>query len=131
MEASSIMTTGVKKFQKDVGEHPEFALIMVKVLGEVLQNSFNIIEGLVFMDSRMRLTEFLIKAAEDKGIKDGEGVTIELGLNVEDISRLVGTSRQTISVMLTKLTRDGYIRRVKKGTYHILDLDLFKESANR
>lgn len=126
IEASSIMTTGVKKFQKDVGEHPEFALTMVKVLGEVLQNSFNIIEGLVFMDSRMRLIEFLIQAAEDKGSKVGRGMTIELGLNVEDISRLVGTSRQTISVMLNRLTRDGYISRVKKGIYHIRDFDRFK-----
>ena len=130
-EGSSILITSVKQFQKDVARHPEFALIMVKVLGEVLQNSFDIVEGLVFMDSRMRLIEFLITAAEERGSAEGDGVTLELGLSVEDLSRLVGTARQTVSVVLNKLTRDGYIDRVRKGVYHIADFTRFKELGRK
>ncbi len=126
LDESVILLGNTRQFQKKVVESPEIALVIVKVLGELLKNSITIIEGLAFKDARLRLLDFLVSAAEDRGQPHPEGISVELGLTTEEIALLVGTSRQTISTLLNELIKSEVLEKLSRRTLLIRDLGRLK-----
>jgi CRP-like cAMP-binding protein len=127
MEDTIILVTDVRTFQKIVVDSPAFSLNMVKVLGDLLKNSITIINGLVFKDIYLRLTEFLVQAVEDKGIPVQQGIKLELGLTTGEIAQIVGATRQTVSVILNDLRKSGILEKVNRRTILIKDLKKLQE----
>jgi CRP/FNR family transcriptional regulator, carbon monoxide oxidation system transcription regulator len=116
MEETEILSTTTSAFQQKIGVLPEFSLVMVKVLGDLLKNSISIIEGLAFKEVRQRLADFLVQAVTDRGRPEPGGVLVELGLGTEDIALLVGTTRQSISQFLNELIKEGIIEKPSRRT---------------
>ncbi|WP_241426212.1 Crp/Fnr family transcriptional regulator [Geobacter benzoatilyticus] len=123
LQETELLVTDTATFQKRVSEIPEVSQAMVKVLGELLKNSLSTIEGLVFKDARLRLIEFLATAAADRGKPGNGGITVELGLNTEDIALLVGTTRQTISTIMNDLIKAGIIEKIDRQTICVRRFD--------
>ncbi|ABB15035.1 carbon monoxide oxidation system transcription regulator CooA-1 [Carboxydothermus hydrogenoformans Z-2901] len=130
MEDTTILYTDIRNFQNIVVEFPAFSLNMVKVLGDLLKNSLTIINGLVFKDARLRLAEFLVQAAMDTGLKVPQGIKLELGLNTEEIALMLGTTRQTVSVLLNDFKKMGILERVNQRTLLLKDLQKLKEFSS-
>jgi len=119
-------STGV--FRQKVVESPEITLVMVKVLGELLKNSITIIEDLAFKDTRQRLLDFLLSAAEERGKFHPKGIEVELGMSTEEIALLVGTTRQTISTLVNELIKSYIIEKSGRQSLVITDIDRLKEN---
>lgn len=130
LDGAEILVCSTSAFRETLAAHPEVSLTMVKVLGDLLQNSISTIEGLAFKDVRMRLVEFLIKTAEDRGRPADGGTVVELGLSTEDIALLVGTTRQTISQFLNEFIKTDLIEKVNRRTLLIKNLEALKELNN-
>nr|WP_320050385.1 Crp/Fnr family transcriptional regulator [uncultured Desulfuromonas sp.] len=124
MENSVILAADTRSFQQKIIEHPEITGTVVKVLGELLNNSINIIEGLVFKDVKQRLYDFLLNAVAERGKEHSDGVIIELGLSTEDIALLIGTTRQTISMLMNELIKAGHIRRLDRQNILIINSEI-------
>lgn len=122
LDDTEILVCNTTKFQQQLSALPEVSLTMVKVLGDLLKNSISTIEGLVFKDVRRRLVEYLIGAAADRGRHTGDGTVIELGLSTEDIALLVGTTRQTISLILNDFIKNDIIEKINRRTLLIKNL---------
>lgn len=129
LEDSTLLVTDIRNFNEIIAGVPTFALTMVKVLGDLLGNSFSIIDGLAFKDVNLRLAEFLCHTAESKGVPLPEGIRLELGLNTEEIAMLLGTSRQTVSTLLSSFQRAGVLEKTGRGTILIKDLDGLRQLA--
>ncbi len=127
LDESVILLGSTRTFQQKVVENPEITLVMVKVLGELLKNSITIIEGLAFKDARMRLVDFLVSSAGERGQPHPRGVSVELGLNTEEIALLVGSSRQTVSTLLNELIKAAVIEKPDRRTVLIRDLSRLKD----
>ena len=122
LEDTRILETDVKTFRSRMLDHPEVAIAMVRVLGDILKTSFDLIDGLAFKDVNSRLVSFLL----GQGLRHGRpvpggGIEVTTGLSVEQISRLVGASRQTVSTQLNELTRSGLLERRAMGRFLIPD----------
>lgn len=130
MEDTTILVTDVRNFQKIIAEVPAFALNMVKVLGDLLKNSITIITGLVFKDTHVRLAEFLVQAAKDRGVPVEQGIKLELGLTTEEIALVLGATRQTVSVLLNDLRKSGIIEKMNRRTILIRDLKRLQEISS-
>ncbi len=126
LDESVILLGSTRHFQQKALDNPEITAVMVKVLGELLTNSITIIEGLAFKDSRMRLLDFLVSAAEERGRSHPEGVSVELGLTVEEVAQLIGTTRQTISTLLNELIKSEVLEKLNRRSLLIRDLDRLK-----
>ncbi|MHB8707866.1 MAG: Crp/Fnr family transcriptional regulator [Desulfuromonadales bacterium] len=126
LDESVILLGNTRKFQQKAVESPEITLAMVKVLGELLKNSITIIEGLAFKDSRQRLLDFLVSAAEDRGRPHPERVSLELGLTTEEIALLIGTTRQTVSTLLNELIKSKVLEKLDRRTLLIRDFPRLK-----
>lgn len=101
---------------------PMFTRTMVRVLGNILHNSFSIIGGLAFKDIHERLIDYLLSEARAASPSDGGGVYISLGLTMEQLAQLMGASRQTISTLLNEVVRQGLMEKQGRGKYYIPDV---------
>lgn len=126
-----LLVAETKEFGRMITRYPQFSLIMIKVLGDLLRNSISIINGLVFQEAHSRLAEFLIDAAHDKGRDTAGGIIIELGLNVEEMAAILGTSRQTVSILLNDFYKNGIIVKLSRQTIMIKNLKLLREISRQ
>jgi CRP-like cAMP-binding protein len=118
-----VLLTDVKTFRQRMVGDPEVTKAMVRVLGNILKTSFTIIDGLAFKDVNSRLVALLSNEARRHGFAlPGGGVRIHIDLSVEQIARLVGSTRQTVSMLLSDLTRAGLLERPERGIFIIPDV---------
>jgi len=123
LEDTVLLLADVSTFRRQMVGDPEVTKAMVRVLGNILKTSFSIIDGLAFKDVNYRLVALLANEALKHGtpVNDG-GLRVQINLSVEQIARLVGSTRQTVSTLLNDLTRAGLISRPSRGIFLIPDL---------
>jgi CRP-like cAMP-binding protein len=121
LEDTVLMTTDVNSVKNCMAQIPLFNRTMVRVLGHILKNSFSVIDGLVFRDINTRLVDFLLKEAEDGTARDDGAIEIETGLTVEQLSQLLGATRQTVSTLINNLVRDGLIEKIDRSKWLLPD----------
>jgi len=124
LSKAELMLTDVSTFRQQMVGDPEVGKAMVRVLGNILKTSFSIIDGLIFKDVNYRLIGLLSKEAKKQDNVDQAGAHfVNMDLTVEQIARLVGSTRQTVSTLLSDLERAGLIQRPERGKFIIQDLD--------
>lgn len=122
IEETEILTAGIETFGQKMLNDPEVTKAMVGILGGMLNNSFDIVESLVFKDVSSRLMEFLANEARKHGIPAEEGgYVVTIDLSVEQIALMVGSTRQTVSKFLNELSRKGLLKRLERGKFLIPD----------
>jgi CRP-like cAMP-binding protein len=127
LEDTELLMTDVGTFRHRMVGDPEVTKAMVRVLGNILKTSFSIIDGLVFKDVNFRLVALLAGEARRHGENMDDGtIRIVLDLSVEQIARLVGSTRQTVSTLLNDLIRAGLLERTGRGGFRIPDLKLLE-----
>lgn len=67
------------------------------------------IESMLFRNVEGRLAEFLLKAAERWGVPTPRGILISAPLTHFEIAQVIGSTRETVTLTLGALRRDGLI----------------------
>jgi CRP/FNR family transcriptional regulator, carbon monoxide oxidation system transcription regulator len=129
LEDTELLVAGVEEVRRALTEVPEFTRTMVRVLGNILKSAFSIIGSLAFKDIYSRLLEFLLEQARDQGKVVSDGIEVQLDLTVEQLSQLLGASRQTTSTLLNELIRSGLVVKRRRGVYLIPDLLALQRAA--
>lgn len=122
LEDIEVLTADLATVSRKMLNDPEVTKAMLGVLGNMLKNSFTIIEGLVFKDVNSRLAALLAGEARRQGVPAEEGgVMVQIDLSVEQIANLVGSTRQTVSTLLNDMSREGLLKRLERGRFLITD----------
>lgn len=129
-EDSVLLTSGVQAVKRCMAEVPLFNRTMVRVLGKILQNSFSVIHGLVFKDINSRLASYLLKEAQDNGEAVEGGVEVKLELTTEQLSLLLGATRQTVSTLINNMIREGVLIKLGRAKWLIPDLEMLEEVSD-
>ncbi len=109
-------------------DNQEVNFAIIKMIGWKLRKIERRVESMVFKDSRTRVVEFLLEMGEEKGVKIGYEIMIKNHYTHKDISRLTGTSRQTVTTVFNEL-RDENIITFDRRRILIRDMDQLKASA--
>lgn len=116
LEEGTLLITDVQTFQERLMNAPAFTKTMVRVLGHLLKGAFGIIDSLAFRDSSTRLATFLLEVAvEESGI-----LRIRLDMTGEQLAKRLGTSRQTVSTLLSDLVRSGVLEKEARRVYRLV-----------
>ena len=126
LEACELITMPTAKFHGLMQNYPIFSRTIISGLGELLKQSFSIIDSLVFKDVTQRIVDFFIYEARANGKSDPRGITVSLDLTMEQLASIVGSSRQTVSTIIGQLQRAGVMRKAERGTYLIPNLEILK-----
>ncbi len=126
----SVLTADTAHFQARLLDDPQLMPVTIRVLARLLGSSINIIENLAFRDVPGRLANFLLGLARDADPALPPGLRVPLQLRTEDIARLLGSSRQTVSSLFARLVRDGVIARDGRRAVLLLDPAELARRAN-
>ncbi len=126
LEDAVLLLLDTPTFNRCMMTIPEFTVPIVRVLGGMLKSCFSIIDGLALRDVTVRLARLLIDLAHENEGSSQERL-IRLPLSGEMLAQTLGTSRQTISTLLTDFTRLGILQKEQRGLYRILDEDRLRE----
>jgi CRP-like cAMP-binding protein len=123
LDDCALLVCSTKDFGKMIMDYPAFTLNIINVLGDLLKNSITIITNLAFKESDMRLKEYLLACAQEKGIACEHGTKVEIGQDIGQIAMMIGVSRQTVSAIMNELYRLDVLERLDRTTIIIKDLD--------
>ena len=107
---------------------PEMAIAFSFHLGNKLKKVENRLLNILNKDVKSRLVQLLLQlAADNKSIVDNKAV-IEKFLTHDDIAKLIGSSRQTVTTTINQLEKQNLISISKKEIL-INDIALFKQAG--
>jgi len=98
---------------------PELALNVAKIVHDRLDDASATIEDLAYAKVSDRLLHLFERLAAEHGVETGEGTRIDVRLTHADIASLIGSTRETVTVELANLARDGRLRS-DHGTFTLL-----------
>lgn len=112
-----------RTFALKLADDPSINPMVMRVIGRLLSNAVTLIEDLAFREVPARLARFLIGLAERRGKQDDTGWLVALELSMEDIAGLLGTTRQTVSLLMNQWQREGILQRPGRHSLLICSLD--------
>lgn len=102
--------------------NPDVAEAVIRELGKRLRRLVHVTETLAFRDVAARLASFLAEYAEQHGKVTASGVEIVLDRTREELSRELGTARESVSRALKQLTEKGMIQPLAPRRMRIPDV---------
>lgn len=116
MEASEALFFPRADFLELVTRTPSLALNMLAILCRRLHNFSNLIEDLSLKEVPRRLAAYLIYSHKAR-----ETLQVEIPITKNQLASLLGTIPETLSRILAKMSRDGYINQLTNRRIAILD----------
>ena len=109
VEDSVVCAVKRDDFEKVVRESPGFSMSLTRLMGGRLMRVENRLENLLFRGVRDRLMTLFRDLASRYGEETDGGVRIKLRLTHQEMSSLVGSTRETVTQELNNLRRAGEI----------------------
>lgn len=97
-------------FVGHIQAYPSVALNILAEMSRRLRRADEKIGNLVLLDVYGRVARVLLEISQNEGVVTDEGIVIENRPTHQEIASMIGTSRETVSRVLSDLAKDGYIR---------------------
>lgn len=128
IEESEVYVCDLQTFSRRLQQHPQLVGIVTRVLSTTLAGCIDTIENLAFRDVRSRFACFLLSQLPDQA--SSTAPVIDLPLSIELLAQSIGTSRQTLSTLISNLQKSGIVQRQAKGQLLILNKEKLQEAAS-
>lgn len=103
------------KFESFIRTTPEVSLKLIQILSNRLEETYDLSEKIALWDVRYRTLFLLLKLSEKSGTRDKEWQSLNMKITHEDIATMVGSSRETISLLKSKLKKEGLLKKALLG----------------
>ncbi len=115
-----IITIPRREFIDIASDNPEYLIDIMHSFIQRLNYAERKLEGFITNDATTRLANFLSDAAIRFGQKKKEGITIPIPLTHQQIAEFVGSARETVTIALHKLAKEGIVK-ISRGKVDILN----------
>lgn len=110
VEASCIGMIRNTDLEQLILSNNELALQLIKALSQRLLYAQQKIKNLALNDVMSRTVEVLLRLSQEQGaVSDNGIIELVLDLSRQDLASLVGTTRETVTRMLSSLKKDKFI----------------------
>jgi CRP/FNR family cyclic AMP-dependent transcriptional regulator len=103
-----------KDIKNIILNNSKLAESIIKILCARLHHSRRVIYDLSTKNVQDRLVRFILDLADDVGVSTDVGILINLELTHEQISQMIATSRQSVTVILNDLESKKIIKKSQK-----------------
>ena len=110
IEKSTVVLIPAGEFQELVERHPRVSLGITKLFGLRRKRIEQRLKNLLFLSNRERLTHLLLELAERYGTATPDGIKLGIQLSHQDLANVIGSTRETVTVVLGELQQEGFIR---------------------
>jgi len=108
---------------------PYVALHITKLLGFRRRRIENRLRNILFRSNRERTVALLLELTESHGEPAGRGWEIRLQLSHQELANLIGATRETVTLTLGQLQREGLIE-VNRRRIRVLERDRLTAEGN-
>jgi len=108
-EPSTLLVLSRRDFQAHLAAQPRTAMNVLGELSRRLRRADEVIGNLALLDVYGRVARKLREMAESDGEETEEGIVIRQRPTQQEIAATIGTSRETVSRVLSELVRRGFI----------------------
>jgi CRP-like cAMP-binding protein len=108
-EPSTLLVLSRRDFQAHLAAQPRTAMNVLAELSRRLRRADEVIGNLALLDVYGRVARKLREMAESDGEETEEGIVIRQRPTQQEIAATIGTSRETVSRVLSELVRRGFI----------------------
>lgn len=103
-----------KSFIQILQEYPKIAIAMLIEMSRRLRRSNRHINSLSLMSVYGRVADVLLQLSKENGRKVGTMIVVDDRPNHQTIADMAGTSRETVSRVLSQLQKKGYLTITRK-----------------
>ncbi|NOX56426.1 MAG: Crp/Fnr family transcriptional regulator [Planctomycetes bacterium] len=90
-------------------KHPEVSLEVTRLMGLRRRRTERRLKSLLFRSNRERLIHLLLELAEKYGRATSDGLLIDIKLSHQELASIIGSTRETVTVVLGELQAEGYL----------------------
>ena len=109
-EASTVVLIPADEVNRLMDANPHVALGVTKLIGLRRRRIERRLKYLLFRSNRERLVHLLLELAEDYGNSTTDGVELGIKLSHQDLANIIGSTRETVTVVLGELQNEGHLR---------------------
>ncbi len=110
-EDSAIVLIPADSMRKVAEESPHLAMGVTRMVGLRRRRVERRLRYLLFHSNRERLVNLLLELAEDFGTQQADGsVTLRIKLSHQDLASIIGSTRESVTVILGQLQAEGYLQ---------------------
>lgn len=110
-----------------VEQNPQVSLGVTKLFGLRRRRVERRLKYLLFRSNRERLVSLLLELSEQYGQSTPDGVALKIKLSHQDLASVIGSTRETVTVVLGELNAEGLLE-VGRRKIVIKDLDKLASS---
>ena len=103
METSTVVLMPGDEIRRLMEESPQVSLGVTKLMGMRRRRVERRLKSLLFRSNRERLIHLLLELAEKYGQPCSEGLRIGIKLSHQDLASIIGSTRETVTVVLGEL----------------------------
>jgi CRP-like cAMP-binding protein len=107
---SSVIRIPVDRLNDLLKENPDVALRFLHLIAQRRKRLERRLRNLLFCSSRDRLIHLLLELAEKYGAPADNGVRLTTDLSHQDLASMIGSTRETVTLVLGDLQSDGLIK---------------------
>ncbi len=107
---TDVLVLSRSAIQSLLARQPELYAPFVRILCRKVRMAMEGLSDLMLLPLSQRLSKRLLTLAQDYGRKHEDGILIDLHLPQDELGRLLGASRQSISKELKTLERSGLVK---------------------
>ncbi len=108
-EPSRLLFLARRDFREHLEANPRTALAVLTELSRRLRRADEVIGNLALLDVHGRVARWLREVAASDGVETEEGVLVPERPTQQEIASMVGTSRETVSRVLSEFGRRGLV----------------------
>jgi CRP/FNR family cyclic AMP-dependent transcriptional regulator len=135
-QAEAVMDTTLivlpeRDFQRLLQQQPRIAMKFMQVMTTQLWQAQSRFAEVGAFDAPGRLANLLLRLANDFGVPGERGTVIDLNLTQQDLAKMIGATRETVSHCLARLLEYGAVRRRRAPiTVNVEKLQQFLDEAS-
>ena len=114
MEASRIVAIPRRDFSRMLERRPELSLKLTRLIGLRRRSIERRLKSLLFQSHRDRLLNLLAELAEKYGQPSDCGTLLTIRLSHQEIASVIGSTRETITLLLGELQDEGVLRVIRR-----------------
>ena len=109
LEPTVALVLAREDFQRHLESRPNAALRVLEEMSKRLRHADAVIGNLALLDVYGRVARILIDLARKEGESQDEGIMIRERPTQQDLASMIGTSRETVSRVLSEFQRRGFL----------------------
>lgn len=130
VEQATLLVISIEQFEQILLDNPKICIKIFRVLGEKIVDLQNRLEEKILHDSFEQIVRLLLRLANSYRGKEENGiVTLNTQFTNSELSKMIGTSRETVSRTINKLKKEKCVTTTADG-FLALNIKKLEQKVN-